>query len=297
VDVAQDRKASLSQAALRWGPAGVYSRVVGAMSRATIPTAMRGPAIGAFARLVGADAGEAELPPVAYPTLGEFFARRLRGDARPVASSAVVAPCDGVVSAVGEVGTHPGQLMAAKDQYFSLADLLASHDLAADLQGGRYATIYLSPRDYHRVHTPVAGHLEHYEYVPGARWPVGMAFVSRVPGLYARNERAIAVLRLPDGGRAAIVLVAAIGVGNLHLSHWRQPGGVGHDSRDLRAAGVAQRLPAAADLQAGDELGAFLLGSTVIMVLPKGSPALDLTVGQVVRCGQAVAPSQQARPA
>ena len=299
VNVAQDRKASpLSQAALRWGPAGLYSRVVGAASRVELPTAMRGPAIGAFARLVGADTGEAELPPVAYATLGEFFARRLREGARPVASSEVVAPCDGVVSAVGTC--RRGELMAAKDQWFSLADLLADDDLATELADGHYATIYLSPRDYHRVHTPVAGHLEHYDYVPGARWPVGLRYVRRVPGLYARNERAVAMLRLPSGRRAAVVLVSAIGVGNLHLTHWRSADGIGRDSRELRHAGQLQRLPAAVDLEAGDEVGAFLLGSTVITVLPAGEPAHDmarsLSVGQGVRCGEAIAnPDRRAR--
>lgn len=287
MDVAPNRKASpLSQAVLRWGPASLYSRAVGAAARMPLPTALRGPAVRAFARAVGANLGEADRPIDDYPTLGAFFARALRDGARPVAPAAVVAPSDGIVSAVGRC--DDGELVQAKGQHFALADLLADAELAHALRGGDYATIYLSPRDYHRVHTPVAGTLEHYDYIPGARWPVSLPFVARVPGLYARNERAVACVRMADGRRAAIVLVAAIGVGNLHLTHWRD-GGQARDTRQLGQAGVAARLPAGVELAAGAEIGAFMLGSTVVTVLPPGVGPFDLVVGEAVQCGQPVA--------
>ncbi len=288
MDVAPNRKASpISQAVLRWGPASLYSRAVGAAARMPLPVAMRGAAVRAFARAVGADLGEADRPSDDYPTLGAFFARELRQGARPVAADAqIVAPSDGIVSAVGRC--DDGELVQAKGQHFALADLLGDAALADELRGGSYATIYLSPRDYHRVHTPVAGTIEHYDYIPGARWPVSLPFVARVPGLYARNERAVACVRLASGQRAAVVLVAAIGVGNLYLTHWRN-GGETRDTRQLGQAGVATRLPAGAALAAGAEIGAFMLGSTVVTVLPPGAGAFDLVVGEAVQCGQPVA--------
>jgi len=267
----------------------VYSSVVGAASRLPLPAALRSRAVTAFARAVGADLTEAEHGQADYGSLGEFFARRLRPGVRPVDPdpAALVSPCDGVVSAIGVC--DDGMLLQAKGQSYALADLVVDEELAAGLRGGSYVTIYLSPRDYHRVHTPVAGHLRHYDYVPGTRWPVSPRFTGRVPGLYARNERAVAVLDLPTGGAAAVVLVSAIGVGNLWLTHrQRADGTVGGDSRDLRRGGQAARLDADAVLEAGDEVGAFLLGSTVVVVVPAGRGTFDCAVGEALRCGQRI---------
>lgn len=149
VDVATDFKSTgrratgIWQAALRWGPAGIYSRVVGAVSRVTLPAVLRGPAVNGFARAVGADVSEAELSTTEYNSLGAFFARRLIPGARPLDARAgsLLSPCDGIVSAVGTA--TQGKLVQAKDQEFSLADLVADADLAQQLEGGSYATVYL----------------------------------------------------------------------------------------------------------------------------------------------------------
>jgi phosphatidylserine decarboxylase len=286
--------------------------VVGRVSRVPLPSALRRPALSAFARAVGANLDEPELKLERYGTLGAFFARRLRAGARPVdeAAGAVVAPADGLVTAVGVADA--GTLIQAKGQAYALADLVADPALAAALAGAAYVTVYLSPRDYHRVHTPIAGRLESWSYVPGARWPVGPRFTRRVPGLYARNERAVARL-VTDRGPAAVVLVAALGVGNLWLGHARAPsagperGGErsetlgaprgearttpdGLETGSLRRAAERRRIDVVPPrpLARGDELGAFLLGSTVIALLPPGAGTFTVAVGDVVRCGQRI---------
>jgi phosphatidylserine decarboxylase len=157
------------------------------------------------------------------------------------------------------------------------------------LRGGAYVTVYLSPRDYHRVHTPVAGELLGWEYVPGQRWPVGPRFVERVPSLYARNERAVARIAT-DAGTAAVVLVSAIGVGNLLLGHADlATGGALETSRIARNA-EHRRIDCVppVPLARGDELGAFLLGSTVIAVLPPGAGTFTVAIGDRVRQGERI---------
>jgi phosphatidylserine decarboxylase len=259
--------------------------VVGRASRIALPGRLRRPAIGAFARAVGVDLAEPELALDEYGTLGEFFARRLRTGARPIdsAAEAVVAPADGLVTAVGFA--EGGALIQAKGRDYRLADLLADEALADELHGAAYVTVYLSPRDYHRVHAPIAGELAGWTYVPGARWPVGPRFADRVPSLYARNERAVARLVTPSGP-AAVVMVAAIGVGNLWLSH---PGS-GLSTADLRRVGERRQFDCVppAPLARGDELGAFLLGSTVIALLPPGAGSFSVEAGDRVRCGERI---------
>jgi phosphatidylserine decarboxylase len=261
----------------------LFSTLVGLSARAPVPRALRRPLLGAFARAVGADLAEAERELGTYTSLGDFFARRLRDGARVVDAEqdAIVSPCDGLVAAAGTV--DDGTLIQAKGRTFSLARLLADEEMAEQLLGGSYAVIYLSPRDYHRVHSPIAARLDGYHYLPGSRWPVSPPFVERVEGLLAKNERVVMNLST-DAGPAALVMVAAVGVGNVWLSH------LDTDTRIFRAAGERHRidLPDPPEIERGDELGAFLLGSTVVIVLPPGGGTLDLAAGDVVRCGQRI---------
>jgi len=284
----------VAKGAAKWAPTGVYSTLVGWGARTPVPKALRRALLGAFARFVGADVAEAELGLDHYASVGDFFARRLRTGARAVAASsdAVIAPCDGAVAAAGRI--EDGTLLQAKGRSFSLAALLADEAAAAALLGGSYAVIYLSPRDYHRVHTPVDAELTAYDYLPGSRWPVSPRWSERVPGLLARNER-VAMHLVTEAGPAAVVMVAAAGVGNIWLSHLHngeagaQNGHAGGDTRRFRGDGEHRRIDLAppAALARGDELGAFLLGSTVVLVLPPGS-RIDLAAGDSVRFGQRI---------
>lgn len=265
---------------LRWAPKSAYSSVIGATARRTIPRPLRAPLYRAFAAAVGARLDEVGAPLPSFASFGDFFARPLVDGARPIAAAPVVAPSDGAIGAAGTVTA--GTLIQAKGIDYRLEDLVVDRQLAAALQGGQFATIYLSPRDYHRVHAPVRGRVTAYHYIPGLRWPVSPTFVERVDRLFAVNERVVIEVASP-WGPVAVVMVAATGVGNVWLAH------VGHDTRPWRRTGAYRREPIAAAVEPGDELGAFLLGSTVVMVLPPGAPRLDLpAVGASVRCGAAL---------
>ncbi|MBZ0231228.1 MAG: archaetidylserine decarboxylase [Deltaproteobacteria bacterium] len=252
-----------------------------------MPRPLRAALYGAFARAVDARVEEAANALSEYPSFGDFFARRLRDGARPLAEASVIAPCDGVVAASGPI--VDGTLVQAKGRTYSVAELVTLPSLAAALAGGAFVTTYLSPRDYHRVHSPVDGTLVGYHYVPGRRWPVSARFMRNVDRLLAVNERVVIELATA-WGPAAVVMVAASGVGNMWLSHLRQPdgAGVGTDTRVWHASGEPRHVSVGrAELAAGDELGSFLLGSTVVMLLPAGAPRLrTLADGDVVRFGQ-----------
>jgi phosphatidylserine decarboxylase len=261
-----------------------YSAVVGWTAARALPSRLRPLAYRAFARAVGANLDETELALGEYPSLGDFFARRLRDGARAVdgARDAIVSPCDGVIAARGTA--VDGALIQAKGRTYRLADLVADDALAARLTGGAYATIYLSPRDYHRVHTPVAARLVGYRYVPGTLWPVNPRFASRVEGLLVRNERVVIHLNSEAVGDVAVVMVGAAGVGNIRLAH-------APDSASLRAARERYRVELDGIAVArGDELGAFRLGSTVVIVFEPGRATLDDLgeVGDAVRFGQRI---------
>jgi phosphatidylserine decarboxylase len=265
----------------------VYSHVVGATARIPIPRPLRKGALGAFARAVGADVSEADQALDAYGSVSDFFARRLRSGLRPIHEDprAVVSPADGVVSAAG---TCDGDtLVQAKGRDYRIDELVADGDLARRLRGGQFVTVYLSPRDYHRVHSPVAGSLLFYHYIPGSLWPVSPWYQRTIPSLYARNERAVIAIETADGP-VVVVLVGAAGVGNLWLSQVQAPGRLGEETRGLRPGGEPRRFIANTAIDRGDELGAFQLGSTVVVLFPAGVTEVDTQVGARLFCGQRI---------
>lgn len=267
---------------VRWAPMGLYSALVGAAARTHLPRPLRAPVYKAFARAVDARIEEAGAPLADYSSFGEFFARQLTPGARPIHGD-LICPCDGVVASAGPI--ERGSIVQAKGRDYTVGDLVVDDRLAAAVHHGQFATIYLSPRDYHRVHAPAAGALRGYQYVPGMRWPVSLPFVRRVDKLFAVNERVVMELTTA-WGPAAVVMVAAAGVGNMWLTHLGDRGG---DTRAWRGHAEHRHVAVSATLAPGDELGAFLLGSTVIVLLPPGAPRITLAEGDVVRLGQAMA--------
>ena len=247
-----------------------------------MPKRLRGLTYRAFARAVGANLHEVELPLGKYTSLGDFFARKLRAGAREIAAArdVMISPCDGVLAARGTA--IEGALVQAKGRTYKLAELLADDDLARDFSGGAYATIYLSPRDYHRVHSPVDARVISYDYLPGSLWPVNPRVANRRDGLLARNERVVIRLNAGPLGTVAVVMVGAAGVGNIRLAN-------GVDSATLRSAHERRRIELAGiTVKRGDELGAFRLGSTVVLVFEPGQVRLDGEVGDRVRLGQPI---------
>jgi phosphatidylserine decarboxylase len=242
-----------------------------------------------FIRHYGVDMAEAaESDPAAYPSFNAFFTRALRADARPVAAADWVCPVDGTISQFGRI--DEGLLLQAKGHHYGAAALLGGDGaLAAHFHHGHFATLYLSPRDYHRVHMPGAGTLRRMVHVPGALFSVNPATARGVPGLFARNERVVCVF---DGAGAdprpwALVLVGATIVGS-RATVWH---GVVNPPRPGRVRRWDYDGADAPVLAQGHEMGRFLLGSTVVLLWPAGPLVFDpaWAPGGAVRLGEPMA--------
>lgn len=222
--------------------------------------------------------------PVDFASFNDFFVRELEPGARPIAAGPVVSPVDGTVSAAGALRAN--EIFQAKGMYYTLEDLLATNlHHASELEGGQFATIYLAPYNYHRVHAPFDGEIEALQYVPGELFSVNAATVATVRGLFRRNERL--VLEFKTGfGRAVVILVGALNVGSISTP-WT-------GEIRPRRKGVVESLTVADEHKAvrrGDVLGWFNMGSTVIVLLPPGAGEWhdSLVPGAIVRMGQAIA--------
>jgi phosphatidylserine decarboxylase len=237
-----------------------------------------------FARIYGIDVSEAEKPLAEYAGFDEFFTRKLRPGARPIdnAPGRVVSPADGTI-VEGGLATA-GKLIQAKGSDFDLATLLDDPQASARLEGGAYLITYLSPKDYHRVHSPVGGRVIGWRHVPGTLFSVGAATIRREPGLFVRNERFITLIEMEGGGLVAVVMVAAVGVGHVTVSY--DPEVATHRPEFFRAARRHRQYDDPKPIRRGEELGIFHLGSTTIAVFEPGRVELDaLTGGTSVKMG------------
>ena len=214
-----------------------------------------------------------------YVSFNEFFSRRLKPKSRPISSAIVVAPVDGIVSQSGYIKNS--QIIQAKGHHFDVSQLLAGESLPK-LENGQFSTIYLSPKDYHRVHMSFDAKLVSMRYVPGSLFSVNQNTVNKVNGIFARNERLVCRFKT-SFGEVVFVLVGAIFVGSMQTS-WQ--------GQITPPYGKLVKLYDYSDkefeLNKGDELGRFNMGSTVIILLPEGAPELKLHSGQVLRMGQSV---------
>lgn len=269
-------------------PKHALSRLVGKLAASETPW-IKNAFIRHFAKKFDIDMSEAiEQDPLRYKSFNDFFTRALKEGSRQIDSDkhSIVSPADGAVSQLGNV--HQGQLFQAKGQEFSLHDLLGQQpDLTETFNGGQFATIYLSPRDYHRVHMPFAGTLRRSIYVPGELFSVNKATAENVPGLFARNERLVCIF---DGeqGPFALVLVGAMIVAGIE-SVW--DGQVCPMPNKITVANYNEDgLRPAVKLAKGEEMGRFKLGSTAIVVTPKDrSKWLDgIKADTTLRMGEAI---------
>ena len=238
-----------------------------------------------FVRRYGVDLSEAALPEIeAYDCFNDFFTRALRPDARPLAQADLVSPVDGAVSQLGHI--EGDQIFQAKGHAYSTRALLGGDaELGAAFEHGEFATIYLSPRDYHRIHMPCAAQVRRMIHVPGALFSVNPETAAGVPGLFARNERIVCLCDLPGGRPMAMVLVGATIVGSMAtVWHGRvnppRTGSVRQWDYTVKPHALAQ----------GAEMGRFLLGSTVVLLWPRATVELnpEWQAGTPVRMGQAM---------
>jgi len=236
-----------------------------------------------FLKLYPIDMTEAaQGDPSSFGSFNEFFTRALKPGARTIAADpdAIACPVDGAISEAGKIDGE--RLLQAKGRSFSLTELLAAQPWAKSFEGGSFATIYLAPFNYHRVHMPLRGDLKDTVYVPGRLFSVNAVTASHVPNLFARNER---VLTLFDTafGQVALVMVGALNVGSM-ATVW---------AGDITPAArrVVTRLPVPhVSLEKGAELGRFNMGSTVILLFQPGRARWlgDVRAGAIVRLGQSL---------
>ncbi len=243
-----------------------------------------------FIRRYGVNMAEAANPdPASYRSFNEFFTRPLRAGARPLAAADWICPVDGAISQFGPI--EKDQIFQAKGHHYSTRALVGGDAaLAAQFQDGHFATIYLSPKDYHRIHMPCDGQLRRMIYVPGDLFSVNPATARGVPGLFARNERVVCVFDTARG-HFVQVLVGATIVGSMATA-WH---GVVNPPR----SGSVREWrydDAPVHLKQGDEMGRFLLGSTVVLLWPRDTLRFNpaWAPAGAVRMGEAMAQALQA---
>lgn len=239
-------------AALSLVPQRTFSTALGRLAQHTASRLL----IHAFAWAYRIDSAELDRPLSAFESLQAFFQRPLPPGARPIAAAEVVSPVDGTLAATGTI--HSDRFQQSERQLGRASALLQTTDAKLDGQG--YVVLYLSPRDYHGVHAPFAGRVTRLSYVPGRLWPVFAAATRRIPGLFEGNERLVVALETARGP-AAVVLVGALGVGQIDCP-----------------------LSEGDTLAAGDLVGRFGFGSTVILIVPRA--AWNAPGGAEVRVGE-----------
>lgn len=241
--------------------------------------------INTIIRVYQVEMGDArEADPENYPSFNAFFTRELRPEARPVDEDnlAIVSPVDGAVSQAG--GIEDGRIFQAKGQDYSLDELLGGDsEWTENFRDGYFATLYLSPRDYHRIHMPTDGRLLQMTHVPGRLFSVSPSTTRGVPGLFSRNERIVNIFDT-CAGPMAVVMVGAIFVASMDTV-WA--GTVAPASRRVSHWDYSGTPPTPVRLQKGEELGRFNMGSTVILLFPRGKAAwkASLVPGSAVRMG------------
>ena len=259
-------KDSLFLASQHLAPQHLVSRLAGQLADSRAPW-LKNRLIAGFARRYDVNMREALLEdPLAYESFNAFFTRALKPGARPLSTEpgAVLCPADGSVSQAGAI--ERGRIFQAKGHDFGLTELLGGDEgRAAPFENGAFATIYLSPRDYHRVHMPLSGVLREMVYVPGKLYSVNPLTARNVPNLFARNERVVCIFDTPRHGPMALVLVGAMIVASVETV-W-----AGRVAPHRAAVDITRyEGDDALRLEQGAEMGRFVLGSTVIALFGPG---------------------------
>lgn len=255
--------------AVRRIPRQRLTALAGKLARKRVPKPLRSPLYRAFGFAVGANLGESAEPVQSFESFNAFFTRELLEGVRTWQGDGDdwVVPADGTLSVEGRV--ESGQMLQVKGIDYRVGDLLNEDE--ASWEGARYATIYLSPADYHRVHWPVSGQVDAVRSMGGDLWPVNRASVQHIPDLFIENERTVTTMTDSRGRRAAVIMVGATIVGGI----------------ELRVPFASTSQPVA--IEAGAEHGQFYLGSTVVLLVQDARAPLEdtsLPLGEMVQLGQ-----------
>ncbi|MCU1718304.1 archaetidylserine decarboxylase [Pseudomonas sp. 5P_3.1_Bac2] len=273
-------------------PHHLLSRLIGLLAECRIVW-LKDLLIKKFAQQYQVDMSQAQVEDLsAYAHFNDFFTRALKEGARPLDSSpgAVLSPADGAISQLGKI--EQGRVFQAKGHSYSVIELLGGDsERAAPFMGGDFATVYLSPKDYHRVHMPLAGTLREMVYVPGRLFSVNQTTAENVPELFARNERVVCLFDT-ERGPMAVVLVGAMIVASIETV-WA--GMVTPPKRQLKTFKYDEAARAPIHLEKGAELGRFKLGSTAIVLFAPEQVqwATELAANSPVQMGQLLGNTQQ----
>ena len=264
----------------------IVSQLVGKVSRFRIPIFGKGLNY-LFVKIFGINMKEADRSLKSYESIEDIFTRALKPGSRPITNKLCI-PADGIWSQAGEV--QEGMAIQVKGLSYSVHDLIGSEDASEDLS--YFATVYLAPHNYHRVHSPVSGSLIAATYIPGALWPVNEPFVNHLPKLFNRNERLVFEIDSELGGKIYVVMVGALNVGRI-----RTPFLPSLFTNDKTSPNHKKRylIDTTPGIAAGDELGTFMLGSTAVVVFDAEaasnySPLKPLYRKKPVRMGEALEP-------
>lgn len=252
---------------MRLLPKSALSTAVGLATRAPLPAQLHQAAMRVFAKRYRVALDEAEGRVEDYPTFAQFFTRRLKPGMRTIdqGREVVASPVDAHVSQIGQV--ERGQCLQAKGISFPVDRLLGDARRALDFEGGSFATLYLSPRDYHRFHAPLPGTITGYTYLPGAFWPVNGASVRSKDALFSINERLVTWMETP-AGKLAYIAVGATCVARIHAAY---DSIVTHTGEASRTQVYERPIP----IEKGSEIGMFEMGSTVILLFERGRVTWD----------------------
>lgn len=251
-------------------PKNYASYGFGILSRMYVPEFLRGSFYSWYSRKYGVKLAEARDDISQFSSLSKFFLRELKPGLRPIGKG-IVSPVDGKLTAQGSIKDQ--QIVQAKGQEYSLAELLADEKNAQQFEGGYFVTIYLAPGDYHHVHAPIAGNVTSLVHAEGALWPVNSWSVSNVENLFVINERMTVLLESDETdfpqGRCAVVFVGATNVGAISLEHFKQKGN--RFRFPWQRPSVHKAEPdTPARVERGERIGSFCLGSTVVLLFSPG---------------------------
>lgn len=248
-------------------PKNLLSAAVGWLARLEMPRPLQAWANVVFAKIFGIDAGASAEPIESFKSIEDVFTRRLRSGIRPVVG-ALVSPADGFLARSAPIAQ--GQLLQAKGIHYSAAELVMGADGSAQIASfnagrnpGWFVTVYLAPHNYHRVHLPLSGTLECIRYIPGKLWPVNLPYAENFPQLFVANERLVFEFRRAEG-LFSVVMVGALNVGRMTTHLWPE---MTTNSAAVSRVTTEHKVAPGRAMAAGDELGVFMLGSTVVLIM------------------------------
>lgn len=251
-------------------PKKYLSFFLGWLAHIPLPTIFSIPLIQVYCAFYNVNLEEVQDPLNSFHSLGQFFVRALKSNVRPISDSIIVSPVDGTITDVGSI--FNGQItQPIKNTKYSVSKLLARADKAEEFQSGQYFTLYLSPKDYHRVHSPMTGIVTSISYIPGTLWPVNSWSLVNINELFCVNERVVVYIKT-ELGQIAVVFIGATNVGRISLSF----DDLVTNSASKMTAPWSRKLNFHKNLQdkdiniqKADELGSFHLGSTIILLMDK----------------------------